>query len=202
MGARARRLRVGIAGAGRVYERLYAPALEASPDLEVAAIADPRPVTAGARRFAAVEELLAECGLDGLLILGPPRVHGAQVRAGLEAAVHVLVEKPPAVNLAEMAGWPAERAGLLRAAFTRRGWPSYGRVRRTERGTDWQFTLETNPAAWGAFDAAPPELDLVPHAIDLATWLTCSPIVDVRAERAGERAIEGTFGLAGGQTFR
>ena len=61
--------------------------------------------------------------------------------------------------------------------------------------------LDTNPAAWGAFDRPRLLHDLLPHAIDLAEWLTGAGIREARDVRGDERALEGAFDLADGRTF-
>lgn len=195
-----RPLRIGLAGAGRAFERLYGPALARVPGMEVAALADPRPVTLpGVRRWPSVEAMLAAAPLDGLLVLSPPSAHAAQVEAGLAAGLAVLTEKPAALAAGEVDRWP--EGGQFAAAYTRRGWEGYRRARGASARA-WTFVLETNPAGWGAFDQPRLVHDLLPHAIDLAEWLTGSEIRDVRDVRGDKHRLEGVFELADGRTFR
>ncbi|MCL6644511.1 MAG: Gfo/Idh/MocA family oxidoreductase [Dehalococcoidia bacterium] len=190
---------MGIAGAGRAFERLYGPALAQIPEFHVVAVADPRPVELpGVRRWPSVEAMLAAEPLDGLLVLSPPAAHAAQVEAGLTAGLAVLTEKPAALTAGEVDGWPD--SGQFAAAYTRRGWGCYRRARGAPARA-WTFVLETDPAGWGAFDRPRLAHDLLPHAIDLAEWLTGSEIRDVRDVRGDQRALEGVFELADGRTF-
>ncbi len=191
--------RVGVAGAGRAFERLYGPALAEIPELDVVAVADPRPVELpGVRRWPSVEAMLAAEPLDGLLVLSPPAAHAAQVEAGLTAGLAVLTEKPAALTAGEVDCWPD--SGRLAAAYTRRGWGGYRRARGAP-ARSWTFVLETDPAGWGAFDRPRLAHDLLPHAIDLAEWLSGAGIREVRVVRGDERALEGVFELADGRTF-
>jgi predicted dehydrogenase len=56
----------------------------------------------GARVYAAVEELLADESLDGVVIATPVPTHYALAKQALAAGKHALVEKPPAMRAVEM----------------------------------------------------------------------------------------------------
>ena len=124
-------LRIGIAGAGRVFERLYLPALMGRRDLSVVGVAEPRlerfaHVPPAAVRAGSVEELLNRVELDGLVVLTPPSRHLADASLTLARGVPALVEKPMAASSAEVEELRAGgAAGLLTPAFTRRYWPAY-----------------------------------------------------------------------------
>jgi predicted dehydrogenase len=193
--------RVGVAGTGRAFERLYAPALARIRELVVVATADPHPGAGGtAPHFPSVDAMLAQVRLDGLLVLSPPHLHGEHVGAGLAAGLHVLVEKPPAASAGELDRWPAEARERFGAAFTRRGWPGYRRLRGSP-GQSWSLVIETNPLAWGAREPAALELDLLPHAIDLAEWLSGASIVQVDVETRTPALLAGVFWLDNGVRF-
>lgn len=99
------RLRVGVVGVGHLG-RHHARLIAAMPDVELVAVADRDP----ARAAAAVAGTTAEAVTDHRALLGrvdavtvavPTIDHLAVARDFLEARVHVLVEKPMAVSLAE-----------------------------------------------------------------------------------------------------
>jgi predicted dehydrogenase len=197
-------LRVGVAGAGRAFERLYLPALRMVPELEAAAIADPRPgdgAGTGIRRWPSLEAMIGAEPLDGVLVLSPPAFHAEQAGQALAAGLHVLCEKPAALRPAETEAWPADALHRFAGAYTRRAWPAYLRARR-QGGRAWAFELETNGAAWGATTQEPLTWDLLPHAIDLAEWVTGSSIAGVRGIRRNARAVSGVFDLKNGGEFR
>jgi predicted dehydrogenase len=100
-------LRLGIVGCGAVAELYHLPAVAASPDVRLVALADPRLERAAelADRYGA--ELVAEDAsgfigaVDAAIVATPNSLH-AEVAAELAGAgVHVLVEKPLARTTAE-----------------------------------------------------------------------------------------------------
>jgi predicted dehydrogenase len=110
-------LRVGIIGCGGVTLGRHLPALAGVEGVELVALADPdaqclaraarqRPQARGHRDHQA---LLAAGGLDADAVCVPTRAHAEVALAALEAGVHVLLEKPLALGVAEGAR-SAERA--------------------------------------------------------------------------------------------
>ncbi len=201
-------MRVGVAGLGRVFERLYLPALRCLPGVEIGAAFDPdaaRDPLAGlpARRVPTFDALLG-AGIDALVVLSPPRFHGEQVAAAMAAGLPVLVEKPPALTLAELERWlPAPgQVAAVTPAFARRYWPPYLRLRRERARVD-ELGLSTDPSGWGSEDAAEsgPEVDLLPHLLDLSRWVSRDDIVSVNARRR-EAAIDANLSLASGKSVR
>uniref|UniRef100_UPI002ADD3F97 Gfo/Idh/MocA family oxidoreductase n=1 Tax=Tepidiforma sp. TaxID=2682230 RepID=UPI002ADD3F97 len=155
----------------------------------------------GVPTFADLEACLATVEADALLVLSPPACHAAHVDAGLAAGLHVLVEKPPALRLADAAGWERPPRGSVTAAFTRRLWPGY-RQPPPPGPAEWRLLLETDPAAWGARQPSPVEHDLLPHAIDLARWLTGADLRRPAALQLGHGRLSGRFDLPAGGTFQ
>lgn len=106
-------LRVGILGTGGVAE-LHAAALVAHPQVTLVAVCDTSPdrATVFAERHGAggpavavhatLEQMLAQERLDVLHVCTPPPGHREQVLAAIEAGCDVVVEKPPAVELADL----------------------------------------------------------------------------------------------------
>jgi predicted dehydrogenase len=112
--------RVGIVGSS-FGGAVHAPAFAAQGRFEVVALASPTRAAevAKARKiphaFSSVDEMLAGVNLDVVAIASPPFDHLPSVRAALGAGLHVLCEKPFALNVndAEEMLALAERAGTV-----------------------------------------------------------------------------------------
>jgi predicted dehydrogenase len=96
-------LRVGVVGLGRAG-RVHLNAWRAVPGVHVAAVCDPLPdavTTARAEGLLALTdpgELFADGGLDAVSIAAPPAQHAPLAIAALERGLHVLCEKPLAIQ--------------------------------------------------------------------------------------------------------
>ncbi|HEY8285429.1 MAG TPA: Gfo/Idh/MocA family oxidoreductase [Chloroflexota bacterium] len=105
----AARVRVGVIGCGDIAFRRYLPGFAEIPEqAEVVALHDPDGVRMaaaatqyGGRPLASLEELLSAQGVDAVLNLTPPRLHGSVTLSALRAGKHVMVEKPIAGTVAE-----------------------------------------------------------------------------------------------------
>lgn len=114
--------RVGIVGSG-FGGTVHAPAFAAHPAFELVAIASPNNAARVAaerkipQAFTSTEEMLARAELDVVSIAGPPETHHPAAVAAFERKLHVLCEKPFAVNCTqarEMAA-AARNAGRIGA---------------------------------------------------------------------------------------
>lgn len=112
------RYRIGIAGAG-FGVKAHLPALRAHPRFEVIALASPSSAARVAAEqkiphaFGSAAEMIAGCELDAVTVASPPFAHAADVLAALAAGLHVICEKPFALDVAQaeaMVG-AASRAG-------------------------------------------------------------------------------------------
>ena len=98
--------RIGISGAG-FGVKAHLPALLASPRFEVVALASPSSAKAIAAErkiphaYPSAEAMIAECELDAITIASPPFTHRDAVLAALDAGLHVMCEKPFALNVEE-----------------------------------------------------------------------------------------------------
>ena len=194
-------LRVGVIGAGQAFTRLYLPALRRQAALELAGAADPTsPAIPGLAVYASEDDLFGASELDALLVLSPPSLHARHVAAGVARGLHVLVEKPPALTVADLDEWPVSGPATVTPAFSRRFWKRYSGPKRA--GATWRFTLKTDPAQWGALRPEPVERDLLPHAADLAGWLSGEQIVAVEEVARTRESASGTFHLSDGGEFR
>ena len=96
-------LRVGVVGLGRAG-RVHLDAWRAVPGVHVAAVCDPSPdavAVARAEGLHAVSdpsELFAKIPLDAVSIATPPAQHAPLAIAALEEGLHVLCEKPLAIQ--------------------------------------------------------------------------------------------------------
>ncbi len=110
-------------------------------EVDLAAVVDTRPEARHAAAeqvsepavYAAVDELADSGGVDGWLIASSTPSHPALVRAAVRAGVHVLCEKPLALDPQEGArlGAEAASAGLvLQVGFWRRFSPPWVAMRR------------------------------------------------------------------------
>ena len=186
-------LRIGLVGGGRLAEEGYLPALRRPTgcgwwrwpnSTRSAAAGWPRWPACPAYPNAA--GLLAAEPVDALVIATPAGAHLADARLAAAAGLPTLVEKPPAADLAEA----AELAGLVPTpwiGFNRRfdaaRWPGCGRRSRAVPRSGCSWRSATGGGGWGAHTAADDALlDLGPHLVDLARWLT---------RRRGDRGAPG-----------
>lgn len=207
--------RLGLVGCGRLAELGYIPALASVAGLRLVAVADPDPgrrdvvaglaVGAGAAvaGFPDLASLLADAEIDALVLATPTAAHVDDVTRAASAGVVALVEKPPAPDApsaaAMLALTPTPWLGFNRrfdpaARALRDTLPTSGRV-------DLSLTINYRRAGWNAHQVRDDALlDLGPHLVDWARWLTASQVLDVRCtqlrpERA-ELAISTTRGRA------
>ncbi|WP_415853312.1 Gfo/Idh/MocA family protein [Sinomonas sp. G460-2] len=207
-------LRVGIVGCGNIADNHYQSYSEL-PGVQVVGVCDVD--LARAERFAAergiahavqsVSELIA-VGVDAISVCTPHPTHEMVVTEAATAGVHILCEKPVAIDLAsaERMVQAAERNGVtLGVVFQRRYWPGAqalraaiddGRLGRpmlghcqvlVHRGADYYDT-----AAWRgtwAADGGGVLMTQAIHNIDLLQWFMGEP-VEVSAKA-------GTFVLGG-----
>lgn len=101
-------LNFAIAGAGYIAE-IHARAIQHHPDAELVAVVEKFPKKAAAfaqthkllQQYATVDELITAGDVDALVIGTPNFLHASQAIAALEAGIHVMVEKPMAINTVE-----------------------------------------------------------------------------------------------------
>lgn len=96
-------MRIGIIGLGRAG-RVHLDAWRAIAGVRIAGVVDPDPAVRvwaeaqGLAPFRTVPELLASVPLDAVTIASPPAEHAAAVLLCLDHGLHVLCEKPLAVD--------------------------------------------------------------------------------------------------------
>lgn len=100
-------IRIGVIGLGAAGQA-FLPAIAGHPAFTIAAVCDAQEgavaeAAAGhdACPYARFEDLLKHEGLDAIYIGTPTELHFEHARAGLEAGLHVLLEKPMTVRASE-----------------------------------------------------------------------------------------------------
>lgn len=193
------KLRVGIVGAS-FGGSVHAPSFAAQGTFDVVAIASPTHAADVARQrsiphaFASLEDMLATVELDVLSVASPPFAHHEAVLAGLARGLHVLCEKPFALDVAqaeEMLAASTRNGTVCALAHEFRYTPSrmalvelvrnghlgalralevawYGGMLRAEveRPNSWWFSRARGGGLTGA---------ILSHLVDTATWLAGRP---------------------------
>jgi len=123
-------LRGALIGVGHVARHGHLPGWSTVADVSFAGAADGRTegrapfleAWPGAAWYATAEELLARDDLDFADICAPPSVHLPLVRAALDRGLHVLCEKPLALDLSAVAALGARAREQGRALVTVHNW--------------------------------------------------------------------------------
>jgi predicted dehydrogenase len=205
-------LQVGLIGFGYAGRTFHAPLIGAAPGLALTAVSssDAGKVRAalgsGAAVFASPEALIAEPGLDLVVIASPNATHFELASQALGAGKHVVVDKPftatagEALRLTEI----ARENRLLLSVFHNRRWDSttrtvdrllasgmLGTVRYASMHYDrfrplvvdrWKENAEAGGGLW---------MDLAPHLLDEALHYFGQPLAiqaDIACLRAGAAA--------------
>lgn len=194
--------KIGIIGAG-IRGKLFAEVVQASPHATVVGVADPhvRPEWVGGTDFYDDHtQLLGRGDLDAVVIATPDDTHRDPVIAAANAGVPMLVEKPFATTTQDseaMAEAVVRNAVPVVVGFENRWNPHVVRIREAidagELGRPvWQQAELSNTQyvplemlSWAARSS--PVWFLMPHTVDLVTWLADSPVTSVRA--VGSRGI-------------
>lgn len=126
---------LAVVGCGFIFRAVYAPILETLADhVRVVALVDPNPDSVqaaaarfpGARAHADLDSLLATEKPDATMVLTPERFNTSTTLRLLEAGVPVYLEKPPAVNMEQLASLIRRESALgvpVYSAFNRRHTP-------------------------------------------------------------------------------
>ena len=191
--------RVGVVGCGRLAEAGYVPALARVDGAEIVAVADPDParrdrVAALAIRSVTTHvdarSLLDEARPDAVVLATPVQHHLDDARAASDAGVPALLEKPPAPDAATAAElttlglppWIAFNRRFDQGLELERKMPAGG-------GLELRMLLHYRRKSWRPLQTADDALlDLAPHLVDLALFLTGSLPLAVRASASRERA--------------
>ena len=202
---------IGVLGCGRIG-RVHARNIAAHPRARLVACYDPAVDAAtavateyGAQHFASVDAVLADAGVDAVLIASSTDTHVDLITRAARAGKAVLCEKPIDLDLARVDACWAAIAGLrplVMLGFNRRFDPSFrglrDRVVAGEIGAVEQVVITSR-------DPAPPQAhyvavsgglfrDMTIHDFDMARYLV-GDIVEVQA--MGANLIEPAIRQAG-----
>ena len=191
-------VRLAFAGTGYI-SKVHARAARKLPDVSLVAVVNHRRPSMEAfahafgipRRYERLEDLLDDGDVDAVVISTPNYLHAPQTIAALKAGVHVMVEKPMAMNAdeAESMVRTAETTGtLLMVAHCWRfdeevRWlrsrVDAGRLGRIVRTSGYGVHVRWGPSGWftqrklaggGAL------IDMGIHALDTARYLLGDPL--------------------------
>ncbi|HEX4901305.1 MAG TPA: Gfo/Idh/MocA family oxidoreductase [Acidimicrobiales bacterium] len=204
-------VRLGLVGCGRLAELGHVPAAARSVDVEVVAVADPDP---GRRSHVAslagtavgsypdLPSLLAGSAVDAVVLATPATAHLADAERVVAAGLPVLVEKPPAPDAIGAAALAALGDGVF-VGFNRRFDPAIAPLRPAVPATgplDLDLAIRYRRASWSAHTVRDEVLlDLVPHLVDLARWLTGSDVTSMAATEVHPDHAELQLGLGRGR---
>jgi predicted dehydrogenase len=142
------------------------------------------------RQYMRVEELLEDGNVDALVVSTPNYLHAPQSIAALKAGVHVMVEKPMAMDAGEakqMAAASQESGALLMVAHCWRFDPEVlwlreqavsGRLGKILRTKGYGVHVNWGPAGWFTekrFAGGGALADMGIHALDTARFLLGDP---------------------------
>jgi len=112
------KLRLAIVGFGKIATTRHVPAIAASADVELVAIADPKATAPDVLNFPSLEKLLKDGpAIDAVTLCTPPQVRSAQAHLALEAGKHVMLEKPPGATVSEITPLLAKARAARKALF-------------------------------------------------------------------------------------
>lgn len=96
-------IRIAIVGLGKIARDQHLPVLAADPHFELVATVDPgaSPLK-GLAHYDELDSLLdAGLAVDAVAVCTPPQIRAKLAKRALAAGLHVLLEKPPAANVAQ-----------------------------------------------------------------------------------------------------
>lgn len=188
-------MKIAFAGAGYICN-IHARAAGAQQGVQLAAVAEKFPDKAAAfaatfgipRQYETIQQLLKAGEVDALVIGTPNFLHAPQAIAALRAGVHVLVEKPMAMNARQAAHMveAAERSGArLMVAHCWRfdedvNWlkAHARRLGRIVRTKGYGVHSHWGPAGWftqSGLAGGGALADMGIHALDTARYLLGDP---------------------------
>jgi predicted dehydrogenase len=192
-------IRVAVVGLGKMGMSHLA-LVKAHPDVELAAVCDSSKYILSVLRkytgmvtFTDYEKMLADLGLDAVLIATPTRTHARMVRGALERNVHVFCEKPFTLSRTdadELASLGAERELVTQVGYHNRFvgtfrevkalvdmgalgtvthalGEAYGPVVTRSRGSTWRSQRAEGGGCL---------YDYAAHPIDLLNWFLGEPV--------------------------
>ncbi|WP_274365038.1 Gfo/Idh/MocA family protein [Paenibacillus thermotolerans] len=202
------RLKIGLVGASWFSDLWYLPAIQLHPNADIHAICSEGGESAQRMSekygiphvYTSYERMLEEAGLDGVCIVTPNVLHAPVAEAAMRKGIHVICEKPLAMNAEEAARMAAaaETSKVLHSVnFTYREHPGIQRMKAMVaegaigdiHSGYFEYSGEygiTQPPGWrGAASKGGIGgvlADLGSHLIDLAQFVTGTGITEVCGE--------------------
>lgn len=199
-------VRIGIFGTSWWVDTMYLPPISTHPDAELVAVCGRRAETSEAlaaqwqvpQWYTDADRMLGSAELDAVVIATSNDTHHDLTMASLEAGLHVLCEKPMALNATDasaMATLAATTGAITMVPFTYRYMPvnrwvkqlvTDGYVGRplhiglryyTDFGLDTGYSWRFDPEVAGTGIIG----DLGSHWIDLARWLLADEETSISA---------------------
>jgi predicted dehydrogenase len=190
-------MKIAFTGAGYIIN-IHAQAAKALEDVELVAIVDRFPEKAKnlaqkygiAHWFETVEQMLASVKVDALVVGTPNYLHAPQTKAALQAGVHVMVEKPMAMNAQEaieMNEQSVRSGAFLMVAHCWRFDPEViwlqqqakqGQLGKIIRTKSYGVHTLWGPSGWFTeqrYAGGGAMADMGVHAIDTTRFLLCDP---------------------------
>ncbi len=190
-------LKIAFIGTGYI-SKIHARAAQKLEDVELTAVVNHRPESMAAfaaeftipRQYATIEALLQDGDVDAIVIGTPNYLHAPQTIAALDAGVHVMVEKPMAMDAAEaetMLEASRSSGALLMVAHCWRFdsevlWlleqVKAGRLGKIIRTKGYSVHVHWGPAGWFTqkrYAGGGALADMGIHALDTARFLLGDP---------------------------
>jgi len=190
-------IKLAIAGAGYIAN-IHASAAKILPDVDLAAVVEKYPDKARAlaqkfkikHQFETIQQMLEVGGMDALVVGTPNYLHAPQTITALNAGVHVMVEKPMAMNASEayqMLEASQKSGALLMVAHCWRFDPEVqwlrhqvesGRLGKIIRTKGYGVHALWGPSGWFTqrkFAGGGAMADMGIHALDTARFLLGDP---------------------------
>ena len=188
--------KVALVGIGKIAVDQHVPAINASPDWELAATVSRKGSVDGVESFTTIEAMLkARPDIPVVSLALPPVPRFAYADAALQAGRHVMLEKPPGATLAEIhalqgladtkgltlyATWHSRmaqavapaKAWLAGKTITRAHITWREDVRKWHPGQDWVF----EPGGMGVFDPGINALSILTDILPAPVHLTAATL--------------------------
>ena len=189
-------MKLALVGIGKIAVDQHVPAINASPDWDLAATVSRKGSVPGVESFTTIEAMLnARPEVEVVSLALPPVPRFAYAKAALLAGKHVMLEKPPGATLAEIhalqalaaargltlyATWHSRMAHAVAPAKAWLAGKSVTRahitwredVRKWHPGQDWVF----EPGGMGVFDPGINALSILTEILPAPVHLTSAEL--------------------------
>ena len=206
------RTKIALVGIGKIALDQHVPALDASPDWQLAATVSRKGSVPGIPAFTDFAAFLDQCpDVPVVSLCMPPVPRFDYAEAALRAGRHVMLEKPPGATLAEVHALQAMAAGrgltlfatwhsrMARAVAPARAWLAGAAIRKAHitwredvrkwhPGQDWVF----EPGGMGVFDPGINALSILTEILPAPVHLTRA-VLEFPANRQTPIAARLTF---------